>query len=530
MPETRKRKKSDKEPCDGNSKLMKARRLNSQCPLPSLPTEILHKVFTDLRRWDLQHARLTCRVLAAVGAEHFDEVRLLYEQSSLERLSEAAILPHLTRGITTLFYQGGLPPHANIRDWVGAERVGDMLDNDDIPRMAFLEPGRDDDALAFWESDIPKHTVTENELMFWPAYNGYKRVMAAQRLIHKNSLDILHLTTFFKHCPRLENITLSFASHQTRKFDNTKVFADLDKQALDISDDFGQANTTVHALCMALVNANKYVKRFNACKVSYLFLRRCSARTAVMKQAFSQLEAFRLALEWPSHYSAYEDDQGNRIDRGDDIRHDMYKVYEVGVLMELLSAMTKLSVLKLAFVEHKLTDGCMRAILRSCRWANLGEFGLSEARVSDDELAAFLIAHATSLRNLSLSRLFFSHGSWTTFFTKLAGQLPVLQDVKLRGYFYSYDAEFESEGALELDSMMLKPSQPHHSCITFALETYVRNGGPFPDLPKRKIPESNAPQEGAWVYPYDEYHRRQYDSTGNYMMSIEEEIDLWCEL
>jgi len=93
---------------------------------------MLHRVVYLLVPKDVASARLTCSLLAAVGAEHLTrEVRLLYEKESFESLNAISAHP-VSKNVTSLFFQGDrVKDYPTRESWASSDEItyDEMLDD-----------------------------------------------------------------------------------------------------------------------------------------------------------------------------------------------------------------------------------------------------------------------------------------------------------------------------------------------------------------------------------------------------------------
>lgn len=155
-----------------------------------------------------------------------------------------------------------------------------------------------------------------------------------------------------------------------------------------------------------------------------------------------------------------------------------------GALLRLLAKATQLRVLDLSFLQGITTPGAitshdlkLKYVLGELTFSHLEELHLSNCMTSEHWLTVFLVRHATTLQGLSIANMQLKHGTWKTFFVRIAGKLPALKTVKLRGKLESHRAKDEFTFSV--------PGFGHEdmSCPQRdAVEQYVLNGGEWPDL------------------------------------------------
>lgn len=123
-------------------------------------------------------------------------------------------------------------------------------------------------------------------------------------------------------------------------------------------------------------------------------------------------------------------------------------------------------------------------VFRRMTYHHLYELSLANCSVCGDTFINFILRHKETLRrlslcNISLATSLYSHyiSSWRNVFTQIAGRLPKLQIVRLRGFFFQ-------RKVLAMDWNM--PQTPEASEVELfcpardAIEKYIMTGGTLP--------------------------------------------------
>lgn len=224
----------------------------------------------------------------------------------------------------------------------------------------------------------------------------------------------------------------------------------------------------------------------------------------------------RLRLSVKARRTRYNPDN-NRSDPKRD--HDI-KNYQAGRFRAMLTVATNLRVLKLQFPPFQPDSRSFRSpnlkdLLGDLQFPQLYELAISRFATDSSYLANVILRHKATLRRLTISRIHLVGDDFERFLERIAGQLPNLCEVTLRGVStpgpWSPDYCNGSYSVWEY---------PEETMGRYHAERFVLMGGVAPDWadwryekmenyvqPRR--PENEAlPDDPMWDYDWDEFDDR----------------------
>ncbi|KAK5138109.1 hypothetical protein LTR08_004804 [Meristemomyces frigidus] len=148
-------------------------------------------------------------------------------------------------------------------------------------------------------------------------------------------------------------------------------------------------------------------------------------------------------------------------------------IIEDGHLHSILSSAVELRDLRLHFPfdQNIMTQTSLVSVFRDTTWKKLRKLQLSQVFANSANVVDFLLRHKATLRELSLYEMELLEGTWESTFMEIAGKLPRLRRIRLRGSFVDESAEWE------FGSIPRKFSARGN-----AIENYILRGGSWPDL------------------------------------------------
>lgn len=160
----------------------------------------------------------------------------------------------------------------------------------------------------------------------------------------------------------------------------------------------------------------------------------------------------------------------------------------------MLEEARELHVLKLRFPKYESSGSYgltyIAEVLGSAQISHLYELAIRQCFTTSHYLKDFIFSHKATLRRLALWDIYLvdPSDSWQQVFKDIAGQLPQLCKIKLRGHF-----RFES--SLPFDFGMPGGSLPEAMPLRDDMENFVLKGGEVPDWEKTHSHEEISPPE-----------------------------------
>ena len=455
--------------------------------LDAIPVELLHRVVEELEPDDIASARLVCKLLAHVGADHLlEEVKLVHHRGRFERLVHIANDAFFAKQVKSLYYQGNrFDPSDTYDDWARRRKVpcrwADYNVLDETPSFGTIDDYNSERAqramACGWKryEENSKGNFTQAQLdAAYEAYNGF---VLDQDCIEEENLDLNCLTTLFKAYPNLEDVTIAIG-HGTRGRLDAMTFAFGSAMVTPLGDvsNEDQGVRQFRTICEAVKLSGKQLKSLTATNCSHNIIPQNAEKLALVKDVVRSLHTLRLGI------TTYAEEE----EEAEAMYEDAFARYASGDLREILQAASNLRVLKIAFTMGPELESCAMYIdvLRDLQWNRLREFGVSQFQAIEDQLVDFVLRHKDSLRRLSLSNCDLLEGSWTSLFKRISCKLPKLRKLKLRGRLIKFHLSYAiEEYNFDVPGGEAKPIDVLRDAVT----KFVLEGGDWPDT--SEVPE-----------------------------------------
>lgn len=532
--------------------------MTSHSSLLELPPELLHRIFSFLEDGpDISAARATCSLLAVVGADYLLEmIPLVWKSQRMQRLFDIAHHPVLSQRVRSLYFQADrLKPGMTFKEWdrirhipvpedecdptQNEELLQDMPDKD-MPGEDQMETERTQRvyirAIRKFMLRLKGH-YTKAQLL--DAYREYCLAVLDQRQVDVHRMDINALTTLFERCPKLDHVTIALGHGTQGTLDaatyafkeglcypyGDATYANPVKTSFD-DNPTAQGSRQFYGLAEAILRSGTRLRHLTAIDISYTVLQNHGRDFERVRAMMRYLRELRLGFD------CY-------LERGDSRDHVEYvwlhahKYLADRGLKQYLSAAPELRVLKLSLPRFPLPwqwgpTGNFEDCVGDISWTKLREFGITAMDAKEDELVDFLLRHKRTLRRLSLSNLSLTQGSWVSLFERIAGKLPNLKKVRLRGRF-----DEERFGGVLFDFLRFDgPGGPRAlesrkvSPLRDAFENFILHGGKLP-LGRKELPYEER------IYPWHlpgyeppDIEEDGYISDGSAIEYTEDDFDL----
>ncbi|KAK5119599.1 hypothetical protein LTR85_007428 [Meristemomyces frigidus] len=479
----------------------------AQCLLTTLPSELLHCVFESLDVHDVVAARATCSVLAAIGIEYMlEEVPLVYKRDRFERLLDIAKHPYLSGKVRSLFFQcDRFTTGESFEEWqrhirdpncpteysVVSEYTDEIYEGRRTPR------GKRAYAKAHKRYQHGRGVFTQRQLD--TAYQCYLAAAEDQQSVAREGLDVTCLKALFDGCQQLDRVTFALGSGPMRRSDALqRAFANTLRSPWGDATKGDEGLTQLSSLAMALC-ASQHTLRD-------LTLTEISARAFYPNvlgwepMAYMTKDLHRLRLELQTCMS--EDEELG----AEAILAEMMECIEDGYLHRMLRSATGLRDLKLHFpaAERLGNVAWLGEIFQYTTWNKLRKLQLCHVLTVDIDLVALLLRHKKTLQEVDLFYIDLWDGSWEDLFTQIAGQLPRLRRIRLRGVFVNEDNVIE----FNFHPAMVTPQRD-------AIEQFILKGGAWPDLEAISAYEQYPWDVPDYVEPTASHDEDGYSSDGS---------------
>lgn len=187
----------------------------------------------------------------------------------------------------------------------------------------------------------------------------------------------------------------------------------------------------------------------------------------------------------------------------------------------MLAAATDLRVLKLQFPPFQPRCRSFRSpnlqdLLGDIHYPHLYELAISRCATDSSYLRSVVLRHKATLRRLTISRIHLVSGDFKDFVESIAGQLPNLCEVTLRGISHPDPWSLQYCNGRHWTS-----EHPEKSVIRHDVEGYILWGGIAPDWfggsrleemenyeQPRRFEDEHLPDDPKWDYDWDEFDDR----------------------
>lgn len=431
------------------------------------------------------------RTLAVLALQNlFDEVPLYYLWDSFDKLVESAHSKHCTAAVRSLCFHADqlddlyftedsssvdrwnllretMPPHHPTHDmWL------DPNDN-----LQFRSPPSGDRMVTRQykrTKEIQRGVCKRAGLKI--AYNHYKKLLREQSHRYGWNLQREKLADFMRACPNLNHVVITMAD-QLRLTSNRNVKEFQRAIVRPFGDDYwrGSAVESLNLAMVAAFDAGKSIQRLEIANLSpYYFNSNSGPRQGLNLEAAMQVVENVQELRLGFVNNVIDDDRSEVVNRSD--LCEIAKRLPKGCVVKFLAhaqTLRKLE-LKLPYSIDKMSKIDLAQVVGDCTWRELTHLDLTMFRCTSDYLVDLLKRHETTLTGLRLCDVTLSEGRWTDCFQRIAGKLPKLSKVTLRGQFTCSDLV-----APALVTSLSEDSHDPEECVP-RLERYLVAGGELP--------------------------------------------------
>ena len=278
--------------------------------------------------------------------------------------------------------------------------------------------------------------------------------------------DRSYFERIFDGCSKLDSVTLA-VGYGTRGGSKMPQLA----FAETLTSPFG--DTSLEAQGVGQLNALAYGLYYGRRPLRDLTLSEISPRAfypvpradSIKQHLMESLHRFRLSVG-----TFIVKDDGEEAER---VLDETAGVVQARNLHAYIRAATGLQELKLHFAtgEHLEPRVPFDAIFEETTWSKLRKLQLSHVTAGDRKLVEMLFRHKDTLEILDLNYMELYDGSWESVFKEIAGKLPCLRRVRLRGSLVDEDGI----GEFNFHPVMFWARRD-------AIETVILKGGEWPDL------------------------------------------------
>jgi hypothetical protein len=444
--------------------------------LQKLPHELLNNVFQRVSTKDVIALRCTCTNLASIGLDHFGlEVTLVSHRDKFRALTEIATHPVLSVRMTSLFYMCDRLHPISFRSWK-----------------------------TCWPTALDLSRITDGadvNATCSAIFQSFLDACTDQASKERQAYDTLCLQKLFEGCLNIREITIACQAGSTRRLNGSQtVFRDIMATPDDRFDWTHAGVPQTIDLARAAANTGLKLDSLTLVEISHRLWDPCSDEVmSNMKALFRPLRRLRLSTLVLS--VALTDHESIDLVSSTIANHAM-KNFRDGRLREMLAEATDLRVLRLHFSPYVVSDAHedvievqLQDILGDLRFSHLYELAISSCATTSSYLESVVLRHKETLRRLTISNIQYSTYYLYRFFQNIAGQLPNLRKITLRGFSDPHlpwsDADYD---------VPLGANSPDDSLVRDDFENFVLSGGLVPDWESHfTLGGADSEDWGVWI-------------------------------
>ncbi|EME82520.1 uncharacterized protein MYCFIDRAFT_197618 [Pseudocercospora fijiensis CIRAD86] len=343
--------------------------------------------------------------------------------------------------------------------------------------------------------------ITEDNDHLTSSYRYYRTLLEQQAQIDHSNILRHRADALFRACPGLTSMWVTYGD-PISTICNSKSF----QKGLVLPHDNRAANVDEGILApiqllLAAADSGRKLTTVVFGNVHYNLLLQPANIQSKIASVMERVEQFQWDIgdtfsTWnPSN--GEEDDNGVINDAGDDFDEDeVYNMYGIFARGAFLTFLSKFQVLRdlavsLPGMSYRLAPIELRHVVGGIHFPLLEAFYISSVLTTSDDLIGFLLRHKETLKRLRLCDLSMStdkDDSWNSFFAGIAGKLPKLELISLRGIFSHY---------------------PQTPCYVFGWYAPASDGTPFTTRMERYVlsGQGEVPQQAS--NPLDESEREK---------------------
>jgi hypothetical protein len=399
--------------------------------LHALPTELLHNVFARLDVVGVLAMRRTCKIMAQIGLYHFgNEIPLIPHRDKFRALTEIAKHPLLSTRMTSLFYVIDRLAPTDYDTW----------------RLQGFKRYCGTDLVSFEVMSAGVTVTTNNDI---DKFATFRAMCADEEDIVKTGYDINCLGKLFAGCPNIRDVIVAYGAHCDRELNAShtsykEALATPGKglawantgarQVLNIADTAASNGLKLDSLTLAGATYQLWDPEL-----------RNEEEVESLKGLVRPLRRLRLYIQDERDIEDIEhpdDDDPPYTDEDKYADSEADEAFETGSITEMLAEAANLRVLKLRLWQRSCFHGItahLENVLGDLHFTHLYELAVGGCNTDPQYLTTAILRHKTTLRRLSLSDIGLrdllgpAPPGWRAALVAIAGQLPHLRKVRLRG-------------------------------------------------------------------------------------------------
>ena len=407
-----------------------------ECPIDSLPSELLHIICTHLKPTEVANLRLASRVVAPIGLQYLvPEVHLAVAEDSFKKLAAIARHPVVSKYVTSLFYEADTLEILDEEEWKAQVKSPDYYDKvEKIWEHRYHL--RSNKGWLDRVHAVIRHRYTKRQLE--EAFRKYQEFCDYQDRLCELDRKI---ATAMKKFPSLKEIAVSAQGWPPRQA-FVKAFAPGFCTAYrDDVQDWPVGLVQMRSLLLGACRAGLKIERLHCKEVNWRIFIQKKKTYEDMKRSVRHLRelcvTFSLGLE------EEEDELGYfQIE-------SCHKYLRNGRLKEFVTSAPDLERLEICFVCNEPVCAVkLKHMVGDFHWPSLKAVKFKRISATENRLVGFFERHASTIKDLCISNVALLHGRWWSVWERMRPVLK-LDSVKLSGSLESVSENIDFEKGSE---------------------------------------------------------------------------------
>ena len=378
----------------------------NNCPIDSLPSEILHIICTYLKPTDVANLRLASSVVAPVGLQYLvPEVQLVVAEDSFRKLAAIATHPVVSKYVTSLVYQADTLEVLDEEEWRVHVRSPDHTERVEAPPRYMLRSCKGGYPMR---CPVRRHHYTKKQ--FKEAFRKYQGFCDYQRRMDQSDRKIV---TAMKKLPNLKELTMS-AQIWSRSKAFEKAFAPgFMTSCQEDVEEWPIGLAQMRSLLLGASRAGSKIERLRCEQVNWRILTQKNKTFEGMKKCLRHLR--ELSITFSTGIEEEEDELGFlQIDKCQNY------IRESGRLKDLVTSAPDLERLEICFEWHEPVYATeFQYAVSDFYWHSLRAVKLEMIGAAEDHLVEFFERHGCTIKDLCIGSLSLSPGHWWSAFERM---------------------------------------------------------------------------------------------------------------
>ena len=384
----------------------------NNCPIESLPSEILHIICTHLKPTDVANLRLASSVVAPVGLQYLvPEIQLVIAEDSFRKLAAIATHPVVSKYVTSLVYQADTLKLLDEEEWRGYVQSPDYTERvrEAHPRYML----RSCEGGYAMRCRVRRHHYTKKQLK--EAFRQYQSFCDYQRRMDQSDRKIV---TAMKQLPNLKELTMSAQIRPHPKAFEKAFAPGFMTNCQEDVNEWPVGVAQMRSLLLGAYRAGSKIERLRCEQVNWRILTQKNKTFEGMKKGLRHLR--ELSITFSTGIEEQEDVLGFL-----QIEKCQSYIRESGRLKDFVTSAPDLERLEICFLGacFEFYDPIyateFQHVVSDFYWPSLRAVKLRMIGAAEDHLVEFLERHGCTIKDLCIGNLSLSPGHWWSAFERM---------------------------------------------------------------------------------------------------------------